>query len=64
MIKIKLEEYIRLVKAEATLELLEIGGVDNWEYYGDALNADDQDYDEYMNELEKTVRSEYEKTNN
>lgn len=64
MIKVELEKYIRLVQAEATLELLEIGGVDNWVSYGDALNADDQEYDEYMNELEKTIRSEYEKTNN
>jgi len=64
MIKVELEKYIRLVQAEATLELLKIGGVDNWDFYEDALNADDQDYDEYMDELEKTVRSEYEKTNN
>lgn len=30
-----------LLKEEQKLTLLENGGVDNWEWYGDSLNPDD-----------------------
>lgn len=33
------EQYDRLVQAYEELSLLEAGGVDNWEWYGDALNG-------------------------
>lgn len=39
------EELKSLLKDRAKLEALECGGVDNWDYYGDAI-ADSSDYDE------------------
>lgn len=37
------EEYYRLKKAELELNLLEIGGVDNWEWYGESLNPEGEE---------------------
>lgn len=36
-VSISVEEYARLLDAEKKLYCLECGGVDNWEYYSDAL---------------------------
>lgn len=37
-ITIAKEEHIRLRRAKLMLECLEAGGVDNWDWYGDAIN--------------------------
>jgi hypothetical protein len=34
------EEYYRLKCADIKLAMLEAGGVDNWDWYGDSLNPD------------------------
>lgn len=39
MVTISIEEYARLKEASETLDLLEAAGVDNWEWYGDALSG-------------------------
>lgn len=39
--QITVAEYDQLVKRDEVLSALEAGGVDNWEYYDDALNKDD-----------------------
>jgi len=37
MITITKDEYARLRKAEIKLDMLEAGGVDNWDGYGESL---------------------------
>lgn len=37
---ISVDEYFKLVKDQEKLNALEMGGVDNWEGYGDALYED------------------------
>lgn len=44
---IKQDRLIALLKAEAKLERLEAGGVDNWRSYGEALNFEEDDYLSY-----------------
>jgi len=39
-ITISKTEYFSLKKDELELSLLEVGGVDNWEWYGESLNPD------------------------
>lgn len=39
MVEITKSEYIRLKEAEAKLQALEDAGVDNWQWYGDAMEA-------------------------
>jgi hypothetical protein len=39
-------EYEELLKAEATLSLLQNSGVDNWEWYSEALDGLDEEYEE------------------
>lgn len=40
MITISKEEYFNLKCSDLKLMLLEQGGVDNWDWYGDSLNPD------------------------
>lgn len=40
-IKISKERLAHLLRREQELKLLENGGVDDWEWYGDSLNPDD-----------------------
>lgn len=46
-ITISIAEYKELIKDQNKLNALEIGGVDNWEWYGESLSAagffDDED---------------------
>jgi hypothetical protein len=57
--EISRERYIELLKAETKLEMLENSGVDNWDWYGDALNPDgEMSYRELCDEIEKTVPQE------
>lgn len=44
-VTISKKEYFDLRLASAKLLLLECGGVDNWEWYGESLNPDDDDVD-------------------
>ena len=37
-VKISVKELKELLEAEATLNALECGGVDNWEWYGEAFS--------------------------
>lgn len=39
-IQISKYEYKKLLRQSAKLELLENAGIDNWTWYGDALNPD------------------------
>ena len=39
MISISQDEFNRLVEARNILEALEAAGVDNWEWYGDAIKT-------------------------
>lgn len=45
-VEISISEYEELLKSEVKLRLLEEGGVDNWEWYGDSLEGLDEEYDE------------------
>lgn len=42
-ITISKKEYFNLKLASAELTLLQCGGVDNWEWYGESLYPDDGD---------------------
>jgi len=41
-VSISPEEYDRLLESEKKLNALEAGGVDNWEWYDDAMEAMEQ----------------------
>ena len=41
MITITKEEYLSLLVSEEILNRFKLGGVDNWEWYGESLNNDD-----------------------
>ncbi len=45
-ITIKKEDYASLQKRDFKLQCLENGGVDNWEWYGESLNAYNEKYEE------------------
>ncbi len=61
MIKITKEEYIRLRMCEEELNRLEIGGVDNWEWYSESLYPDDKDdLDTFEEKLIKEVEEKNE----
>jgi len=54
-VTISKKEYFELKLAEAMLTLLQFGGVDNWDWYGDSLHPDDTDS---IDDIEKDLRSE------
>ena len=60
-IAIDVNEYIRLKKVDATMDLLEGAGVDNWSGYGYALNPEDEDYDDIMQGIENGIIEEFAK---
>lgn len=51
-ITISLEELQRLQQRDAELSALEVGGVDNWEWYGESLKHLRKDDDEGDDDLE------------
>lgn len=59
--EISLQKYEDLLMAEAKLNLLEWGGVDNWEYYGLALENLDEEYENVEKVIEKLVAIEEQK---
>ena len=51
------QRYLTLLKAELKLDMLEMGGVDNWEWYGEALNPDDEtSYGDQVEDFEEMVK--------
>lgn len=42
-VEITVKEYKRLLESQRILDALEAAGVDNWEWYGDALSSLDED---------------------
>jgi len=57
-VTISKKEYLRLRIAQMTLQRLEAGGVDNWEWYGDSLNPDGE---ESLEDLEDKLKKDIEK---
>ena len=59
------EEYLRLQDADEKLRLLEQGGVDNWEFYGEALDGYIptselyRDANDFLNELALDAQIDY-----
>ena len=61
-IEIDKEEYEELLIAQAKLQFLECGGVDNWEGYSDSLYPDiegigDFDFDAVVESIEEYVKN-------
>jgi hypothetical protein len=59
-ITMSLKEYYRLKKKELKLEMLEVGGLDNWQWYGESLYPeyavdDRKNYDERCNDLKNEI---------
>lgn len=53
-ITITKEEYISLLKQEVRLNMLENGGVDNWEWYGESLNPEgEESYEDLCKQIEE-----------
>ncbi len=58
-ITISKEEYVRLRIADETINLLDIGGIDNWEWYGESLNPDGgESFDDMEERIHKEVFGE------
>lgn len=58
MITISKAAYAMLRKADAKLNLLEAGGVDNWDWYGDSLNPDGEaSYSDICKEIDEEVKA-------
>lgn len=60
MVKITKARYKQLLKAELKLDMLEVAGVDNWTFYGEALNPGeysyyDDDYSVACDKIEQEV---------
>lgn len=54
-IEISKKEYFQLRLASITLTLLQCGGVDNWDWYGDSLHPEDGDS---LDTIEDELRAE------
>ena len=52
---ITVDEYRRLRKADAKLNLLEAGGVDDWEWYGASLHEGDVTLAQMEAEINKEI---------
>ena len=53
-ITITVKEYKSLLKDSEKLNFLEIGGVDNWAWYGESLNPEGyESYEETCNRIDK-----------
>lgn len=60
LVAITIDEYRRLLRDSYTLEALEVGGVDNWTWYGDSLADVDIDamVDEKINSMVEFTNEE------
>lgn len=57
-IEISKEKYKDLLKQSVKLELLENAGVDNWQWYGDALNPEyAPHYDDLCDEIDEEINA-------
>lgn len=54
-IEISKDEYISLLMAKEKLARLEIGGVDNWEWYGESINQEEEDLEDMEIRLEREL---------
>lgn len=58
MIKISRKTLEDLVSSKVKLQMLEAGGVDNWDWYGESLNPEGEesyyDFDEKISDLTDT----------
>ena len=52
-VTIMMDVYRNLVRADIILDMLEAGGVDNWEWYGDSVDFDvvDEEVEKAMSEV-------------
>lgn len=58
-IEIPVSEYIALLKAEAKIDMLEVGGVDNWDGYSESLFPDLEgvsSYDEICESIDEEFK--------
>lgn len=53
VVVIDAENYKRLLKSAATIQALESGGVDNWEYYDECMIEANEIYDDMLNDAMK-----------
>lgn len=64
-VEVSKERLAELIREEQKLKLLENGGVDNWEWYGDSLNPDngvidgDITYEEIMRMSDDEIIEKY-----
>lgn len=59
-VEVSKERLAKLLRDERELQLLENGGVDNWEWYGDSLNPDDGiTYDDIQDMSDDEVIEKY-----
>lgn len=56
-ITISKSEYRQLLKVEARMQLMEEGGVDNWQWIHESLYGDHLDQD--LEQLEEAIDKEY-----
>lgn len=56
-VEIEIDKYFDLSLSELKLNLLEMGGVDNWTWYGESLYSDESD-DRNLNKLEEKLKLE------
>ena len=57
-VKIKVKELKELLEAEVKLNALECGGVDNWEWYGEAF-SDYLGFDNKYDSWDELIENEY-----
>ena len=51
------DEYLKLKICELKLNLLERGGVDNWEWYNESLNPENEkSYNEMVDEIKEKIK--------
>ena len=59
-VEVSKERLAKLLRDERELQLLESGGVDNWEWYDDSLNPDDGiTYDDIQDMSDDEVIEKY-----
>lgn len=57
-ITISKNEYFKLRCADEKLSMLEGGGVDNWDWYGDSLNPEgEKSYSDLEEEIEAEIKA-------
>lgn len=58
-VTISKKEYVNLLLSDKKLHMLECGGVDNWEWYGESLNPEDEEsFSDYKDKLKAEILGE------